>query len=92
MVFLSWESLKDAEDSLARVDAEYGCPYVAENGYRMDSWSEIRSPDNEVVYGFFKPDARLGRDVADIMDVLVPGYTEKPYRSEDFQGPEDGSG
>ena len=70
----------------------YGCPYVAENGYRMDRWAEIKRPNNEDAYGFFKPDARLGKNVDDLMRVIVPGVTEKPYIPEDFEEPGEGDG
>jgi len=89
MMFLSWDSLKDAEDSLAAIDAMYGCPYVAENGYRMDSWAEIMRPIIDGYYGFSKPEVRLGSELSDLMAVLVPGFTEKPYNSEDFHTDED---
>jgi len=89
MVFVSWESEKDAEDSLAAINAAYGCPYVAENGYRMDRWAEVKKPTLGDTYGFFKPEARLGQNMDGLMAALVPGFAEKPYKSEDFYTDED---
>jgi len=84
MVFLGWENEQDAKDSLAAVHAMYGCPHLAENGYRMDLWDDITKPILGDVYGFFKPEIRLGREMGTLMAVLVPGFTEKPYIPEDF--------
>ena len=84
MVFLGWENEQDAKDSLAAIHAMYGCPHLAENGYRMDQWAEITRPTLGTVYGFLKPQIRVGKEMDDLMSVLVPGYTEKPYLSEDF--------
>jgi len=84
MIFLGWENEKYAEDSLAAINVAYGCPYVAENGYRMDRWADIKKVKLDNYYGFAMPEARLGQGMDVLMAVLVPGFTEKPYDPEDF--------
>jgi len=90
MTFVVWNNQKAAEDSLAAVNAAYGCPYVAENGYRMDQWDNLISSRNGTQCGFYKPEERLGKEVDDLMAVLVPGFTEYEEKPIEFHPePED---
>jgi len=89
MNILTWDNQQDAEDSLALVNATYGCPYEAENGYRADEWARVIKSPFEEAYGFFKPEAKLGCDLDGLMAVLVPGFAEKLYKVEDFYLDED---
>jgi len=89
MFFLGWDSREKAADSLASVNAVYGCPYVAENGYRMDRWADIRKIYLEETYGFSSPESRLGRKMDDLMKDVVPGYQERTYNAGDFFAPEE---
>ncbi len=88
MSFLVWPNQKKADASLIAINAIYGCPYVAENGYRMDQWDFVVKANLSDDYGFFSPEARLGKKWDDLMAVLSPGfieYTEEPsaFYSED---------
>jgi len=89
MFFLSWDSREKALDSLASVNETYGCPYEAENGYKMNSWAYVEKIYHEEIYGFSKPESRLGRKVDDLMKDVVPGYQERTYNAGDFFAPEE---
>lgn len=84
MIFLGWANKQDAEASLAAVDAIYGCPYVAENGYRMDNWAHVNKLASADVFGFIKPEARLGCKLDILIVALVPGFSETLQLSSDF--------
>jgi len=87
--FLVWDNQKDAEDSLTAINTVYGCPYLAENGYRMDRWDfVVKSKDNND-HGFYEPEERLGKEMDDLMPVLMPGYTEHEEMPEEFKPEED---
>lgn len=89
MAFLVWPSEKEAEDSLMAVNTLYGCPYRAENGYRMDQWDFVIKSRIAEIYGFYKPEERLGIKVVAIMPMLVPGFIESREMPEDFKLEED---
>lgn len=82
MKFLTWINDKKAKDSLIAINAMYGCPYVAENGYRMDRWDKIVIRVDLVEthslqeHGFFMPEERLGMKMSDLMPALMRGFTE----------------
>jgi len=89
ILFLTWGNQTDAENSLAAINVVYGCPYVAENGYRMDRWDfTIKSYVTEDC-GFFKPKNHLGMGMPDLMSALVPGFIENQGKPDDFIPPED---
>lgn len=69
---------------MAAVDAVYGCPYTAANGYRMDCWDNLVSSRDGNQWGFFKPEARLGKEMPDLMDALVSGYVESEEKPPEF--------
>jgi len=89
MTFLVWDNQKDTEDSLTAVNAMYGCPYRAENGYRMDMWDFVVKSNIDDVYGFFKPEERLSKEMDDLMPALLPGYTEYRELPEEFKSEDD---
>jgi len=84
MKFLTWNNQKDVEDSLAAVNGSYGCPYVAENGYRMAWWDNIISSRDGRQWGFFKPEARLGKEVDALMAALKPKFIEQEEKPAEF--------
>ena len=47
MSVLVWNNQGDAAGSLLAINAMYGCPYLAENGYRMDRWDFVVKNDAE---------------------------------------------
>ena len=88
MSFLVWTDKKKADASLIAINAIYGCPYVAENGYRMDQWDFIVKARTTNDHGFFAPEERLGKVLDALMNALSTGYveyTEEPsaFYSED---------
>ncbi len=89
MIFLTWNNKKDAEDSLAAVNAMYGCPYVATNGYKMDRWDSLVKSYVDEVYGFYKPEERLGMRMPDLMPNLIPGYVENDRKPTEFYPPDE---
>jgi len=93
MSFLVWNNESDAQESLVSLDEMYGCPYLAANGYRMDTWDIVIEsiPTTNNNCGFFKPEERLGMGMDDLMPALMPGYieyAEKPDEFIDKDGPE----
>ena len=84
MIFLVWNNQQDAEDSIDAIGAVYGCPYEADNGYRMDCWDNVVSSRNEDQWGFFKPEARLGKQVNDLMAGVTPGFIEHAEKPIEF--------
>lgn len=84
MAFLVWNNEDDADDSLAAINGMYGCPYEAENGYKMDRWDDVRESIPAGNYGFFKPEERLGKEIGGLMLVLIPGFTEYEEMPEEF--------
>lgn len=76
--------LPSATDSLEAVNDIYGCPYLDANGYRMDTWDVVRVSRDGYAFGFTKPEPRLGKDLADLMDVMLPGFTEYEEIPEEF--------
>ena len=89
MAFLVWDNQKDAEDSLTAINAMYGCPYVAANGYRMDQWDFFKDSDPAGDYGFYKPEERLGMTMDDLMPALMPGFVEHEKIPEEFEPEEE---
>ncbi len=91
-MFLVWNNPNLAETSLAAVNAVYGCPYVAENGYRMDRWDTVtQSNDGNqwgFSWGFSKPVSHLGKLEQDLRASLVPGFIEHDEKPDEFK-PED---
>ena len=89
ILFLTWDNQSDAENSIAAINIAYGCPYEAENGYRMDQWdAPVRSHVTEDC-GFFKPEEHLGKSMPDLMPVLVSGFVENREKPNDFNLPKD---
>ncbi len=84
MTFLIWNDQIEAEDSLAAVNAVYGCPYVAENGYRMDLWDTLVLSRDGSQWGFYKPGVRLGKEMPDLMNGLVGSYSESEEKPPEF--------
>ena len=89
MSFLVWNNQTDAEASLEAVNYVYECPYVAENGYRMDQWDFVIKSSVSDDHGFFKPEERLGKQMDDLMPALVPGFIEHAEKPVEFY-PDDG--
>ena len=89
MTFLIWDNQTDAEASLVAVNDVYGCPYVAENGYRMDQWDFVIKSYVSDDHGFFTPEERLGMEMDDLMLALVPGFTEHEEMPEEFESEEE---
>lgn len=84
MVFLVWDNPMSASRSLVAVNALYGCPYRAENGYRMDRWDFPARSYSPSGYGFFKPEERLGMKRDDFMRGLMSGFTEYDEKPAEF--------
>ena len=89
MKFLTWNNQKDAEDSLVAINTMYGCPYLAENDYRMAQWDFVVSSFISSKHGFYKPEERLGKEMGDLMPALMPGFTEHEEVPEEFIPEED---
>ncbi len=89
MSFLTWDNQEDAEACLDAVNATYGCPHVADNGYRMDQWAFVSKSNVTEHHGFVKPKEHLGMKMTDLMPVLVPGFVEHEVKPDDFNSPED---
>ena len=70
------DSKKNAEDSLAAVNAVYGCPLIMENGYRMDRWDVLIQSNDGTQWGFHTPEARLGKRRGQLMGVISGGFSE----------------
>lgn len=81
MNFLSWTNEDDAKDSLVAIDNELGCPYILDNGYRMDTWGIFSKSNARDEWGFFKPIDGLSKSIEELMLVVKEGFTEgdKPY-------------
>ena len=92
MGFLVWENEADSQASLAAVNAKYGCPYVALNGYKMDIWDEMtqsQAMDEGVQrenWGWFKPISALGVTQTELMAELVGECEDLPERESDWLG------
>jgi len=84
MKFLVWNSQQDAEDSIDAIGAVYGCPHEAENGYKMDRWDTPIPSRSGDKWGFFKPEARLGKTEQDLMANVTPGFIEHQEKPEEF--------
>lgn len=84
MAFLVWNNKQDGEDSIAAVNAMYGCPYRSENGYRMDQWDFTIKSNIDEGCGFYKPEERLGMKMDDLMPALVSGFIENNEKPEEF--------
>jgi len=76
MTFLTCNNQKDAQTLLDDINAAYGCPYKAVNGYVMDAWDFVTKSDADDIWGFAKPEARLGKTSEELEAVLTSGYTE----------------
>jgi len=83
MKFLTWNHQQDAEDSLAAVNAAYGLPWE-DDGYRMARWDNIILSRDRTQWGFFKPEARLGKEVDDLMAGVTPGFIEHAEKPAEF--------
>lgn len=92
MTFLTWDNQDDAENSVAALNVMYGCPYTAENGYRMDRWDFVIKSFGSYEYGFFKPEERMGMKIDDLMSGLMPGFTEHKGMPSEFRPPDPFSG
>ena len=86
--FLFWNNEDDCNDSLFAIDAEYGCPYVLDNGYRMDTWAKPTKADTRNQWGFQAPDAMPGKSVEALNARLVPGYTRVARKADDWSPPD----
>lgn len=84
MAFLVWDNEDDAKDSLAAINAMYGLPFEAPNGYRMDQWDVIKESGTTTNAGFYKPEERLNMTMDDLMPALMPGFTEHEELPEEF--------
>jgi len=84
MSFLFWNNQKDANDSLFDINSEYGCPYLEENGYKMDEWDIVTKSNAINQWGFFKPETRLGKDSSIFVSKFKPGHTEIENRPNDW--------
>lgn len=76
MSFLTWDNERDCTDSLKALNTEYGCPYILENGYRMDEWDFLTKSDASENWGFFSPQSRSEKTVDNLRTGLISGYTE----------------
>jgi len=76
MAFLTWETNNEAGESLTQLDIAYGLPFEAENGYKMDQWDVVREFKEPTRFGFYKPEERLGKGMDQLMDSLMPGWTQ----------------
>ncbi len=84
MAFLVWNNEDDADDSLAAINAMYGLPFEAENGYKMDQWDVVKESETTSSAGFYKPEERLGQIMDDLMPALTSGFTEHAEIPEEF--------
>jgi len=89
MPFLVWNNEDDAKDSLAAIDAMYGLPFEAANGYKMDQWDVVKESETSSNAGFYKPEERLGMVMDDLMPALMPGFTEHEEMPEEFEPEEE---
>lgn len=88
MSFLIWNNQTDAEASLEAINYVYGCPYEAGNGYRMDQWDSVIKSRVSDDHGFFKPEERLGKQMDNLMNGLIPEFVENAEMPVEFR-PED---
>ena len=84
MAFLVWDNKNSADDSLNAINAMYGLPFEAANGYRMDRWDFVLPSNTTTDHGFYKPEERLGKEMDDLMPALMPGFTEHEEMPEEF--------
>ena len=84
MSFLVWNNQQDAEDSLNELNNLYGCPYVLENGYRMDRWDSNTKSDVSEEWGFYSPEIRPGKALGMLMKSLAPGYIANEKRPDNW--------
>jgi len=84
MSFLVWNNQQDAEDSLAAINTMYGCPYIDENGYRMDQWDIVQTSLTTGDYGFFKPEERLDHTMDELMPALIVGFVDHNEMPDEF--------
>lgn len=82
--FLSWDNQADADNSLVAVEALYVLPYSERNGYFMDRWAVVTKSDVANIWGFYKPENRLGKTVSVLMDRIIGDYTEQSERPNDW--------
>lgn len=84
MGFLTWNNETDANDSIAAVNAAYGCPYVLENGYRMDQWALSTKSDAENKWGFSEPEVRPGKAMGLLNAALKGGNSRSDKRPDNW--------
>lgn len=90
LLFVASTSTKeDAEASLAAVNAAYGCPLIAENGYRMGTWDVLIQSNDGTEWGFYRPKPMLGKTMGQLMRDLRGGYSVRNTKPSQFFPPEE---
>ena len=84
MTFLVWNNEQDANDSLIAINEMYGCPYIDENGYRMDQWDVIQKSLTTSACGFSKPEEKLGYTMNKLMSALIDGFVDHNEIPDEF--------
>jgi len=69
-------SKENAEAGVAAVNAIYGCPFILENGYRMDSWDVPVESNDGTQWGFHTPVAGFGKNLGQLMRVITGGFSQ----------------
>ena len=85
MKFLTFNTEAEADTAMTTINSVYGCPYLHENGYRMDSWSQVRKSTLEDKWGLKKPRDKLGKTVEEVM-ADVESVLQKLFK-EDYEPP-----
>jgi len=81
MSFITWDNQADSDVSLISINSAYGLPDES-NGYKMDEWDFSTSSDDGLMWGFFKPEARLAKEESELISIMIAGYVEHDDRPE----------
>lgn len=84
MTFLTWKNKAHAEASLTAINKEYGCPYVASNGYQMDQWDFLTESAQKGVWGFEEPEEKLGKTIEKLKTKLVGSCIELSKKPDNW--------
>lgn len=75
MSWLVFDNKIDAELSLQNINGVYGCP-IAHGEYLMIDWDIPSQSTTENKWAFQKPEAIMGKTLAELMAVIVGTPTE----------------
>jgi len=80
-MILVFNTEAEANTALDLINTNYGCDYIAENGYQMQIWAIAKKALTEDKWYFKKPKAHLNKTVDEAMAGVI-GYTEQEAVSE----------